>query len=61
MRGSGYTSLKLLAVFWGLRVVNIIISKNPFNPDVQTSRATCVPIFILKIGKKIFSHYLMAG
>jgi len=54
--GSGYTSLKLRAVFGGLRVVNIIISKNPFNPNVLTSRANCVTIFILKIEKKNFSH-----
>jgi hypothetical protein len=40
----------------GLRVVNIILSKNPFNPKVHTYKATSPPIFALKFKKKIFSH-----
>ncbi len=43
----------LRAVLGGLRVLNIILSKNPFNPTVHTYKATSAPIFASKFEKKI--------
>jgi hypothetical protein len=39
----------------GLRVVNIILSKNPFNPKAHTYKATSAPIFALKFEEKKIS------
>jgi hypothetical protein len=38
----------------GLRIINIILSKNPFNPKVHTYKATSAPIFISKFEEKKF-------